>query len=361
MKLLKEGVKLIGRVVQNIALLIVVLLVTGIAIQVATEKVGDPEKISYCVKSGELKPDEEGFANRLRGVKCYLKFSLGVFKDEEKILVSRTYEGKTYQFYILSPRGVFTTWLKITPEKSIAMTISLLLLSMGIIFPLGLYWGLRAGHRGGISDRILLLLAPVFSGVPGWFWGLMFLWVLWWRFDVGTVSYMNYIQRVEAHGSAGLIDHFIALLIPVLALTFANIVIYAFNVRNLVKQEAHEEYFLVDCLKGLPDRRIRRKLLRTILPSFLTFTSYNFLNLVINGMAIEKLFDVPGLGYALSYFLGRYFVKTDEGTWAPKLLFFPEGIFFVALVMAVLYFLNSTIMETLYLRLDPRREAYEEA
>jgi len=93
----------------------------------------------------------------------------------------------------------------------------------------------------------------------------------------------------------------------------------------------------------------------------LTFTSYNFLNLMINGMAIEKLFDVPGLGYTLSYFLGRYFVETDEGTWAPKLQFFPEGIFFVALVMAVLYFLNSTIMEALYLRLDPRREAYEEA
>ena len=346
------GVKLIGRIAQNIALLIIVLLVTGIAIQVADEKVSRTKGVPSIEKNTK---------NPLQEVKHYIEFSLELFEDKKGTIVEVTYNGTTYRYYDPAPRELFIKWLKTTPEKSIAVTISLLFLSMAIIFPLGLYWGLRAGHKGGISDRILLLLAPVFSGVPGWFWGLMFLWVLWWRFDVGAVSYMNHIQMAKVHGSVGLADHFIALLIPVLALTFANIAIYAFNVRNLVKQEAQEGYFLVDSLKGLPDRRIRRKLLRTVLPSFLTFTSYNFLNLIINGMAIEKLFDVPGLGYALSHFLGRYFVKTDEGTWIPQLQFFPEGIFFVALVMAVLYFLNSTIMEALYLHLDPRREVYEEA
>jgi len=344
---------LLGKVAQNIALLVVVLLVTGIAIQLADDKV-------LSARGGYTQ--EKSITDMIKGVKHYVEFSVGLFdKDKNGTIVEIEYNGTTYQYYYPPPREIFIEWLKITPEKCIAITISILLLSMAIIFPLGLYWGLKAGHKGGIPDRILLLLAPVFSGFPGWFWGLMFLWVLWWRFDIGTISYINHIQKAEAHGSVGLVDHLVGLLIPVLALTFANITIYAFNVRNLVKQEAHEGYFLVDVLKGLPDRKIRRKLLRTVFPAFLTFTSYNFLNLMINEMAIEKLFDVPGIGYVLSRSVGKYFVRTAEGTWTQQFYFFGEGIFFVALVMTILYFINSTVMEALYLRLDPRREVHEEA
>lgn len=49
------------------------------------------------------------------------------------------------------------------------------------------------------------------------------------------------------------------LLLPVIALTFSNVVAPAFDVRNSLKKESSEEYFFIDILKGLPERRIMRK------------------------------------------------------------------------------------------------------
>ncbi|ASJ01592.1 peptide ABC transporter permease [Thermococcus gorgonarius] len=264
----------------------------------------------------------------------------------------KSYFRKTWDDFTGSERG--------KTLRAIGLTFAVLTMTMALIFLLGLYWGLRAGYRGGWSNRVLSALAPVFSGIPAWFWALLFLWTLWWKWDIGAVSYANRLLEAKRGGEPEILAQLSALLIPVLALTLSNIVVYAFSVRNLVKREASQEYFFIDVLKGLPDRRVMRKLLRTVLPSFLTFTSYNFLNLMINGMAVEKLFEVPGIGKMLADSATVIYVPNEFGELKiPEFIFDGASVFFVTFVMAVFYFLNSTILEALYLHLDPRREINE--
>ncbi|AMQ18777.1 hypothetical protein A0127_06120 [Thermococcus peptonophilus] len=335
---------------ENLLLVVIALLITGIAIAYADEK---------AVMIGEEPPRDLTLKEALYRTWEYFQFSISVFTKGKGEIGWRGIFFGVFRDYKTTPRELFQYVTGITPETTVLTTLSLLTIVMLIVLPLGLYWGLHAGYRGGLSDKILLILAPVFSGIPAWFWGLFLLWTLWWKFDIGTISYLNYIHREMANGGPGISDYFTALLIPLLALTIGNIAVYAFHVRNFVKKEVKEDYFFADVMKGLPERRILRKLLRTVTPSFLTYTSYNFLNLMINGMALEKLFDVPGIGFVLTKAIDRFYVFTGDG-WAPMFYFNPYLVFFVAFIMAILYFLNSTIMEALYLRLDPRREVYGE-
>lgn len=76
-------------------------------------------------------------------------------------------------------------------------------------------------------------------------------------------------------------------------------------------------------------------------------------------MAVEKLFDVPGIGRLLTDSVKVVYLSNEFGEpKVPYLYFDGASIFFVAFVMAVFYFPNPTILEALYLYLDPKREIH---
>lgn len=273
----------------------------------------------------------------------YLKFSVEVFKNQTGTTKIIRGQNEVIEIHISSPSEMFYHVVGVSAGDAILNTLLLLTLTMILVFVIGLSWGLRAGYKGGWWDKTLRATAPLFSAIPGWFWGIFLMWVLWWKLSVVPLSYIDYIHQVEANGHVTPLTYLYAMTIPVLTLTFVNTAVYAYNVRTLVVKELDQDYFMVDLLKGLPDRRVMKKALRTVLPSFLTFTSYNFLNLMINGMAVEVMFNVPGIG---ATFAGGVAIMIQRLNG--------ELIFFSALVMALFYFINSTIMEGIYLRLDPR-------
>ncbi|WP_297476786.1 ABC transporter permease [Thermococcus sp.] len=226
----------------------------------------------------------------------YLRFSVDIFKNQ-KGWVEVIHEGNSVMYIPHpSPHQIFHMLVGTSPQMAILNTLFLLSVTMVLVFTVGGYWGLKAGYQGGRWDGVLAVLAPMFSAIPGWFWGIFLMWALWWKLSIVPLSYIDYVHMVEGTGKPTPFTYLYALTIPTLTLTFANVAVYAYNVRNLVRNELHEEYFLADVLKGLPDKRIMRKALRTVLPPFLTFTSYNFLNLMMNGMAVEVMFNVPGIG-----------------------------------------------------------------
>ncbi|ASJ01916.1 peptide ABC transporter permease [Thermococcus profundus] len=331
--------RLLRSIATNLALIIISLLLTAAVVAEAEEKISAMEA-----------PKEE---NSTIDLPSELD-NLTMAPQKKETLESRV---DRYFHFVWNS---FTGRRRDYALREVGFTLALLTLTMALVFVFGLYWGLRAGYRGGWSDRILSTLAPLFSGVPAWFWSLLFLWTLWWKWDIGSINYSSYIIEAKRHGGVTILTYLGALLIPVLALTLSNVVVYAFNVRNLVKRESNEDHFFADLLKGLPDRRIMKKLLRTVLPSFLTFTSYNFLNLMINAMAVEKLFDVPGIGWVLTQAVTVTYENNEFGIpTIPEFQFHGNEVFFVAFVMAFLYFINSTVLEALYLHLDPRREVHE--
>ncbi|CAD5243240.1 ABC transporter permease subunit [Thermococcus camini] len=342
--------RFIGKVLENVTLLIIVLIITGVLIAQAEHKINSIEMKELGVPvEGKM-----GIRESLEKTYEYANFSFAIFSRKNGTVIIVKQGDMEARLYNPSPRESFEEAFMTTPEKAILTTFTVLLLTMTLVFLLGLYWGLKAGYQGGQWDKVLSTLAPIFSAIPGWFWAIFLLWTLWWRLDLSTIDYTSYIARAKATGEVSVFTYLNALLLPVLTLTFANVVIYAFNVRTLVRRETHEEHFFADVLKGLPDKRIMKKLLRTVLPSFLTFTSYNFLSLLINAMAVEKLFNVNGIGYVFARSAGKNYYPSPGGEITQTFTFNGRYIFFVALVMVLLYFINSTVMEALYLKLDPR-------
>ncbi len=347
----------VGRIARELTVVLIALIITGILTAQADCKVNITSKqygIYNIPTNGTAKVHFLSLNESLHRLREYLTYSVEVFKHEKgKRTIIKTEKG-VYVSYSPSPREWFVGLYKTTPEHAILLTFVILSLTMALIFLTGLYWGVRAGYKGGWSDRVLSSLAPIFSGIPGWFWAILMMWLLWWNLNVSTINYMDYIKHAEGMKQLDLFTYLNALLLPIITLTVSNVVVYTFSVRNLIVKERSAEYFSIDPLKGLPDTRIMRKLLRTTLPSFLTFTSYNFLGLMSNAMAVEYLFNVPGIGYVFAKSVGMVYFSTESGAMHRYLFFSGNGIFFVTLVMGLFYFLNSAVMEVLYLKLDPR-------
>jgi peptide/nickel transport system permease protein len=227
-------------------------------------------------------------------------------------------------------------------------TVAIFLLAEAGILTLGLYLGLRAGYNGGITEKLVSTLAPFLSAIPSWFIGAILFLILW---DVGyTPDFQMRIQQASINGGVTTGTYLLAYLAPALTVFMAMVFEYAFVVKNLVAQEKVENHVLADRAKGLPDRRIRRKILKTALPQFLTYTTYNLLEVLTAVLVVEIIFNVSGMGYLLLASF-RVVYKQPDGIY---LYIYPQLLIFVSLIMLTLYFLTSTVFEGLYSYLDPR-------
>ncbi|NJE76799.1 ABC transporter permease [Thermococcus sp. ES12] len=217
------------------------------------------------------------------------------------------------------------------------------------ILTFGLYLGLRAGYRGGWADRFLSVLTPLFSAIPSWFIAVVLLYTLYWKASLLPIDFEGHLRNVSINGGSLPLAYLMGLLLPVLTLVVAMIWEYAFNVRNLIKFESNEGHVLYDRARGLPDRRIMRKLLRMALPAFLTFTTYNFLEILMSAFVVEIIFNIHGVGWILvsSFRMGH-------GVNGVTFYYSSYGVFFAAFVMMLFYFINAVVMESLYIHLDPR-------
>ncbi|MFA4701824.1 ABC transporter permease subunit [Pyrococcus kukulkanii] len=261
--------------------------------------------------------------------------------------------------YILNIKDLFEErffekWLKVSPIGALLTTLLVLSLSMILIFIGGLILGTLAGFKGGTLDKLVLNLAPIFSAIPGWFWGVLFLWLLWWRLDLFTIDFQRHVLTVQAKGESMVLGYLKASAIPVLTLFFTNVLPYAFIVRNIVRKERINYFITVDRLKGFPESRIIRKMLRLTLPEFLIHTLNNLMILLSVEIAIEKVFTIPGIGYVFMNAVGIIPVMTDEGI-RTTIIFNPPLVYYSALGIIAIYTIFNTAIELMINFLEPRR------
>ena len=232
-------------------------------------------------------------------------------------------------------------------------TFSILIIAEVMILIFGLYLGLRAGYNGGIAEKLVSTLAPFFSAIPAWFVGAILVLILW-STGHSPIFWMN-IQQAAANNTLNAMTYIKYYLPPAFTLFLAMVWEYAFTISTFIREEKGEYHVVADKAKGLPDGRIRKKLLRVALPSFLTYTTYNFIDILMNLLVVELVFSVPGLGYLLVACF-RVIHKGPNGIY---LLYRPQLIFFVSFVILLLYTINSILMEGLYIYLDPRASRRE--
>ncbi|WP_297519596.1 ABC transporter permease subunit [Thermococcus sp.] len=227
-------------------------------------------------------------------------------------------------------------------------TFAIFLLAEAGILLLGLYLGLRAGYNGGKTERLVSALAPFLSAIPSWFIGAILFLILW---DLGyTPDFQMRLQDASTHGGINAGTYLLAYLGPALAVFLVMVFEYAFIVKNLIAQERISDHVLADRAKGLPDGKIRRKVLKTALAQFLAYTTYNLLEVLTAVFVVEIIFNVRGMGYLLLASF-RVVYKPPQGI---DIYLYPQLLIFVSLVMLALYFVVSTVMEGIYVRLDPR-------
>jgi len=230
-------------------------------------------------------------------------------------------------------------------------TLAILLIVELTVLGAGTYLGLRAGYEGGRLDALVSALAQLFSALPVWFIGAL-IFLLAWRFSVVP----DFTMRVQLSvtGSIGKASaYLVGLLLPAITMVLASVWEYAYTLRNIVVGERESDYVTYDRARGLPEGRIRRKLLRVVFPSFLTYTTYNFMDILMSVLVVEIVFDVPGLGYVLL----NSFKAVNKPPYGVEFHYYPQAIFAVGFFMILLYYVNSLLADLVYVYLDPRVRA----
>ncbi|NJE54525.1 ABC transporter permease [Thermococcus sp. 21S9] len=227
-------------------------------------------------------------------------------------------------------------------------TVVILLIVELTVIGLGTYLGLKAGYNGGKLDTLVSTLAQLFSAVPVWFIGAL-VFLLAWRFSI-VPDFTMRVQLAVTDTMGKASAYIVGFLLPAITMVLASIWEYAYTLRNIVVGERKSDYITYDRARGLPEGRIRKKLLRVVFPSFLTYTTYNFMDILMSVLVVEVVFDVPGLGYVLL----NSFKAINKPPHGVDYYYYPQAIFAVGFFMILLYYINSLLADLLYVYLDPR-------
>lgn len=197
---------------------------------------------------------------------------------------------------------------------------------------IGLFSAVRAG---GISDRVVTVLALIGVSVPVFWLGALVQYYI--GYKTGIVPEGGYVPISEG----GLWEWFRHLVTPWIVLATLFVGVYSRIVRSNVLDTINDDYVRTARAKGLSERRVLlRHVLRNSLIPVITLWGLD-LGYVLGGGAIltEKVFDIQGVGGYFADSISRLDVP-------PVLTVVMFGAFFIVLL--------NTIVDILYAVLDPR-------
>ena len=217
----------------------------------------------------------------------------------------------------------------------IPVTMELALLATVIAAVLAVPIGAFSAYReGGRFDRILSGFTTAALSIPAFVAAIFFIWLFTLKFNWLPSTGWNRIT------DKGVIANLKTAILPASALALAPLAINARLIRADMIGTLKEDYVLSARAKGLRDRSI---LLRHALrPSALTASTVCGVQLgsLIGGtVVIETIFALPGLG-----------TRLISGIYQRDVMMIQGSVLFIATVYVVV----NTIVDLLYLALDPR-------
>ncbi|TAK13441.1 MAG: ABC transporter permease subunit [Anaerolineae bacterium] len=216
-----------------------------------------------------------------------------------------------------------------------------------LIFVLGIPLALLLSRvHGSKLDRFFMVLAPI-SSIPSWVLGLLLVFVFAVELRLLPVSGMYGIitdLSPEARNAA-VVRHMI---LPVAAIVLSQVFQLAFTWRSYLLVYANEDYVELAKAKGLTPQVIQRDyILRASYPFILTSFALTLVGFWQTTIALEIVFDWPGIG--------RLFIKSLPHFFNESM--FPgEMVITVGLVVLFAYILGFTVLllDFLYAIVDPR-------
>jgi peptide/nickel transport system permease protein len=220
------------------------------------------------------------------------------------------------------------------------------ILALVVAIPLGVFTAYRAGTK---SDRSINAGAFALLALPSFVLALaLAYWVgVKWKPDLpilGQIPVSGYepgwLETVFGAPTGDLAKHFATMLLPAIALAAGLIAVYMRLLRSDMIATLQENYITMARSKGLSDKRILwRHALRPSSLTLLTVAGLNFGTLIGGAVAVEVIFQIPGIGTLIYQAINaRQIVELQS---------------YIAII-AIGYVLINFAIDALYVVLDPR-------
>ncbi len=220
------------------------------------------------------------------------------------------------------------------------------ILALVVAVPLGVFTAYRAGTK---SDRSINAGAFALLALPSFVLALaLAYWVgVKWQPDIpflGQIPVSGYepgwLEAVFGAPTGDIGKHFGTMLLPSIALAAGLIAVYMRLLRSDMIATLQENYITMARSKGLSDKRILwRHALRPSSLTLLTVAGLNFGTLIGGAVAVEVIFQIPGVGTLIYQAINaRQIVELQS---------------YIAII-AIGYVLINFTIDALYVVLDPR-------
>lgn len=209
--------------------------------------------------------------------------------------------------------------------------LGIMVLLWGLIF--GIICGSMAGlKRNSVWDIAITAVTTLGIAVPNFVVASLLQYTFTYRFPI--------LPPIGWNSGAGLLSPDRFIILPVAALSFSTVAVYAKYMREGVANVLDEEYILLARAKGLPQKKIMAKyiLKNSILP-VVTVSAQQVAMLLTGSVVIETIFSIPGIG--------RYFVNSV--TQRDYTVIMAVTIFY-----SLIYMVSMLAMDLLYYMIDPR-------
>ena len=220
----------------------------------------------------------------------------------------------------------------IADRVPVTAQLAFMAILIAVIFavPLGV---IGAYKQGRWPDKATSASAQVALSVPNFITGIFFIWLFAVKLNLLPASNWNRMSN-------GLGANLKTAIMPATALALTQMAIFSRLVRSDMIATLQENYILAARAKGMSDRFILfRHALRPSSLSLMTIVGINFGALLGGTVVIETLFAIPGLGFRLINAISQRDIQVIQG---------------ITVFIAVVYVVINTIVDLLYIAIDPR-------
>ena len=223
-------------------------------------------------------------------------------------------------------------------SERLRVTLPLALMAMLLTLVLALTLGVYAASRHGRAGDVGVMAASQLGiAIPN-FWFAILL-ILLFAVQLQWVSAGGFPGWTEDEGG-GLVQGFVALLLPALALAVVQAAILARVTRSAVIDVMREDYLRTARAKGLSRRQaLLRHVLRNAMIPVLTVSGLQFANLITGTVVVENVFVLPGVGRLVFQAIGNR-----------DLVLVRDVVMLLAAAVVVINF----VVDVLYAVIDPR-------
>lgn len=220
--------------------------------------------------------------------------------------------GASRLFSSSSPRGILQGRLgnstifnqpvaKVLPPRlkaTLALNLIALLLTWMVAIPLGTF---AAARQYKFSDTLVTVLSFIGMSLPGFFLGLVLLWLFASRVQwLPPGGLRDQLGHDQMSAGAALLDYLRHLVVPVVVLTFGGLASLQRVTRANMVEMLGQQFVVTARAKGLNETRVILKhALRNAVNPLVTLLGFEFAGLFGGAALLEIIINYPGMGQLL--------------------------------------------------------------